>query len=123
MTLAKDIVRSTIYRGKLIDAIAHLKVVSMRISSISTLNDLSSALNDAATAINLVSGKLDSETMKELMKTLVKEDARLDMKQDMLSDAMDIVGEGMSDETEENKLYQQILKEAGMTVEHEVNVF
>jgi charged multivesicular body protein 2B len=77
-------------------------------------------MEDAAKAISLVSGKLDSDTLKQLMKTLSKEDARLDMKQDMVSDALDEIGEGMGNEMEENNLYQQILREAGMKVEDEI---
>jgi hypothetical protein len=92
----------------------------MKIGSISTVNELTSAMEEASKAIGLVSDKLDSEHVKELMKNLIKEDARLDMKQEMIGEAFDEIGENMTDEVEEDRLYKQILMEAGMKVEEEV---
>jgi hypothetical protein len=94
----------------------------MRIGSIGTLNELSLAMEQAGRAIGLVSGNLDSEKLKDLIKTLTREDAKLDLKQDMIGETLDSIGEGLSNEVEEHKLYQQVLREAGMKVEEEVHI-
>jgi superfamily II DNA/RNA helicase len=97
--------------------VGQLKACIMRISSVSTLNELSLAMEEAGKAISLVSGKLDTKKLAEISKTLVKEDARLDMKQDMMEDIFDNLGESLDDPVEQEKLYQQVLKEVGVEVE------
>ena len=58
--MARDIVRLTNQINKMSEFVGQLTAVSMRISSISSLNELSNAMEEAGKAITIVSSKLDS---------------------------------------------------------------
>jgi charged multivesicular body protein 2A len=115
--LARDIVRIKTQTEKMTEFTGQLKAVTLRISSVSTLNELSSAMEQAGNAIALVSGKLDTKKLAEISKNLAKEDEKLNMKQDMMQDLMDGIGESMDDPAEQERLYQQVLKDVGLEVE------
>jgi CRISPR/Cas system type I-B associated protein Csh2 (Cas7 group RAMP superfamily) len=115
--IARDIVRMKGQIEKMTEFTGQLKALSLRIGSISTLNELSNAMEDASKAICAVSGKLDAGKLQEMAKVLSKEDAKLDMKSEMMSDILDGIGEGMDDPAEQEKLYQQVLKDVGLEVE------
>jgi hypothetical protein len=116
--LARDIVRIKSQSGKMTEFVGQLKAVTLRISSVSTLNELSSAMEEAGKAISLVSGNLDTKRLAEISKNLAKEDAKLDMKQDMMEDILDGLGESMDDPVEQEKIYQQVLRDVGLEVEN-----
>ena len=118
--LAKDIVRATNQMKKLEQFIGQLQAVSMRISSCSTLNELSTAMNNAAKAMTLVSNKLDTQKLAQLGKELSKENMKLDMKSDMIQDVLEGVSESMGDEEEEEELYNQVLQEVGVKIGEEM---
>jgi charged multivesicular body protein 2B len=115
--IARDIVRMKGQIEKMTEFCGQLKAVSLRISSISTLNELSNAMEEAGKAITAVSGKLDAQKLAEMAKTLSKEDAKLDMKQEMMTEILDGIGESMDDPNEQQKIYEQVLKEVGLEVE------
>jgi hypothetical protein len=115
--LARDIVRMKTQSDKMTEFIGQLKAVTLRISSVSTLNELSSAMEEAGKAISLVSGKLDTKKLADISKNLAKEDEKLNMKQDMMQDILEGLGESMDDPAEEERLYQQVLKDVGLEVE------
>ena len=115
--LAKDIVRVNTQVGKMSEFCGQLKALTLRISGISTLNELTNAMEEASSAITKVSSKLDAGKLAELSKSLAKEDAKLDMKQEMLSDVLDGIGESMDDPAEQERLYQQVLQDVGIQVE------
>jgi hypothetical protein len=121
--LARDIVRMHGQVEKMTEFCGQLKAVGLRISSISTLNELSSAMEEAGKAITTVSGKLDATKLADLAKNLSKEDAKLDMKQDMMQDILDGIGEGMDDPAEQERIYKQVLEEVGIEVSSEVFSF
>ena len=56
-----------------------------------------------------------------MAKVLAKEDIKLKMKSDMMSDLLDLLGEDMDNEEEQEKLYNQILAEDGVKIEREIN--
>ncbi len=114
--LAKDIVRVGTQIGKMGEFCGQLKALTLRISGISTLNELTNAMEEASSAITKVSSKLDAGKLAQLSKDLAKEDAKLDMKQEMLSDVLDGIGESMDDPAEQERLYQQVLKDVGIEV-------
>jgi hypothetical protein len=118
--LARDIVRMKGQIEKMTEFTGQLKAVALRISSISTLNELSNAMEEAGKAITTVSGKLDAQKLADMAKTLSKEDAKLDMKQDMMQDILDGIGEGMDDPVEQEKIYKQVLEEVGIDISAEV---
>lgn len=118
--LARDIVRMKGQIEKMTEFTGQLKAVALRISSISTLNELSNAMEEAGKAITTVSGKLDANKLADLAKNLSKEDAKLDMKQDMMQDILEGIGEGMDDPAEQERIYKQVLEEVGIEVSSEV---
>ena len=118
--LARDIVRMHGQIEKMSEFCGQLKAVGLRISSISTLNELSNAMEEAGKAITAVSGKLDATKLADLAKNLSKEDAKLDMKQDMMQDILEGIGEGMDDPAEQERIYKQVLEEVGIEVSSEV---
>lgn len=120
--LARDIVRMKGQTEKMTQFCGQLKAVSLRISSLSTLNELSNAMEEAGKAITIVSGNLDANKLADMAKNLAKEDSKLDMKQDMMQDILDGIGEGMDDPVEQEKVYQQVLREVGLEVEDLVSI-
>ncbi len=118
--LARDIVRMKSQVEKMTEFTGQLKAVGIRISSISTLNELSNAMEQAGQAITTVSGKLDANKLADMAKTLSKEDAKLDMKSDMMQDIMDGIGDSMDDPVEQEAIYKQVLEEVGIEVQNEV---
>jgi hypothetical protein len=121
--LARDVVRAKTQCDKMTEFIGELKAVTLRISSVSTLNELATAMEQAGKAISLVSGNLDTKKLAEISKNLMKEDEKLNMKQDMMQDLLEGLGENMDDPVEEEKIYQQVLKEVGLEVEEYVRNF
>jgi hypothetical protein len=118
--IARDIVRMKGQIDKMTDFCGQLKAVALRISSISTLNELSNAMEEAGKAITIVGAKLDAGKLAEMAKTMAKEDAKLDMKSDMMSEILEGIGEGMDDPVEQERIYKQVLEEVGIEVGSEV---
>ena len=114
--LAKNIVRMTFQMNKITEFVGQLSAVSLRIGGISTLNELSTAMEEAGKAITTVSSSLDAGRLSEMAKTLAKEDAKLDMKEDMMTDILDGIGEWMDDPAQQEEIYKQVLQEAGLEV-------
>ena len=115
--MARDIVRLKTQIDKLTEFTGQLTAVSMRIGSISTLNELSDAMETAGKAMTLVSSKLDSKKLNEMARTMMKEDDKLGMKQEMMQDVLDSIGESMDDPEEQEALYKQVLSEVGLEVD------
>lgn len=115
--LARDIVRITGQVNKMTEFIDQLTAVSMRITSISSLNELSNAMEEAGKAMTTVSSKLDTGKLAQMAKQMAKEDAKLDMKQDMLQDVLEGIGDGMDDPVEQEALYKEVLAQVGLQVD------
>jgi len=120
--LARDIVRMRNQIVKMTEFCGQLKAVSLRIGSISSLNELSNAMEEAGKAIMTVSGKLDTHKLANFAKTMMKEDAKLDMRQEMMQEILEGIGEGMDDPVQQDLLYKQVLKELNINIEGEVNI-
>ena len=118
--LAKDIVRSKNQQAKLEQFVGQLNAVSMRISSCASLNELGDAMSNCAKAMTLVSSKLDTKKLAAMGKALAKNDMLLDMKSEMMSDILDSLDEG--NEEQEDELYNQVLMEAGVITQNEMNI-
>ena len=115
--MARDIVRIKGQIGKLTEFSGQLTAVSMRISSISSLNELSDAMQQAGNAMSLVSSKLDAQKLNSMAKEMLKGDAKLEMQQEMMQDVLDSIGESMDDPEEQEALYKQVLGEVGLKVD------
>lgn len=112
--LARDIVRVTGQVNKLNEFIGHLSAVSLKMTSISSLNELSTAMEETGKAMTTVSGKLDMNKLSQMAKSMAKEDSKLEMKQEMISDVLDNLGDEMDDPEEQEKIYKQVLNEVGL---------
>ena len=112
--VAKDIVRTQAQIGKMNQFCGQLKALTLRISGISTLNEMTNAMEEASAAMTAVSSKLDAGKLAQISRELAKDDAKLEMKQEMLSDVLEGIGESMDDPEEQEKLYQQVLEDCGV---------
>ena len=118
--LAKDIVRSKNQQAKLEQFVGQLNAVSLRIGSCSSLNELGDAMSNCAKAMTLVSSKLDAKKIAQMGKMMAKQDMMLEMKSEMMSEVLDSLDEG--NEEEEDELYNQVLMEAGVNMQNEMDV-
>ena len=118
--LAKDIVRCKTQMSKLEQFIGQLNAVSLRIGSCASLNELGDAMSNCAKAMTLVSSKLDTKKLAQMGKMMAKQDMALEMKSDMMSDILDSLDEG--NEEAEEELYNQVLMEAGVNMQNELDV-
>ena len=116
--LAKDIVRAKKQQQKLEQFVGQLNAVSLRIGSCMTLNELGDAMANCASAMTLVSSKLDPKRLAQLAKEIAKQDEMLDMKSDMISEVLEALDEG--NEEEEEAIYNQVLQEAGVKLAEEM---
>ena len=82
--LARDIVRMKNQQEKMVQFIGQLKALSLRIGSLASLNELSSAMEEASKAMMTVSNKIDTNKLNDMAKIMAKEDAKLDMKSEMV---------------------------------------
>lgn len=114
--LAKDIVRLKKQGERMTQFIGQLKAVEIRVGSLSSLNELSTAMEEAGKAIMTVSSKLSPQKLQQLSKQLIMEDAKLDMKSEMMSEILDGMGESMDDEEQTDEIYNQVLQEVGIEV-------
>lgn len=112
--MARDIVRITGQINKMNEFIGHLSAVSLKMTSVSSLNELSGAMEETGKAITLVSSKLDMGKLAQMAKSMAKEDSKLEMKQEMISEVLDSMSEEMDDSEEQEKLYKQVLSEVGL---------
>lgn len=110
--MAKDIVRLSNQIKKLEQFCGQLGAVALRIGMCTSLNEMGDAMNACASAMSLVSSKLDAQKLAQMSKELVKQDMLMEMKSDMLSDIMDSLDDGLEEDTDE--LYEQVLAEAGV---------
>ena len=118
--LARDIVRMKGQIEKMTEFCGQLKAVSLRISAVSTLNELSNAMEQAGNAITMVSSKLDAAKLGQMAQTMAREDAKLDMKQEMMQEILEGIGEGMDDPAEQERIYASVLAEVGIDVANEM---
>ena len=118
--MAKEVVRIRGQTTKMNQFCGHLKAVSLKLSSVSTLNEMSDAMANATKAMTLVTNKLDSSKLSNLHKEMAMADGKLEMKQEMLNSVLEDIGEDMDDPIESEKVYQDILKEVGIETKNQM---
>lgn len=106
--------------SKLNEFSSQLKSLSLKVGYVVSINEVSTAIEDTQRIMGLVSSTMDPKKLGHVAKTLSREDAKLDMKSDMISDVLNNIGEGMDDPVEQEKIYQDILKDVGIQVEDSV---
>ena len=82
--LARDIVRLKSQSEKMTQFVGQLKALELRIGSLSSLDQLSSAMEQAAGAMQTVSSKIDSKKLNEMARIMSKEDSKLEMKSELV---------------------------------------
>lgn len=118
--LAKDIVRVRGQVSKMKEFCGQLKAVSLRLSTVSTLNEMSDAMENATKAMCLVSNKLDPQKLSQMAKEMQMSEGKLEMNHEMMSAVLEDIGENMDDPLEEEKVYQDVLKEVGIEVKNQM---
>jgi hypothetical protein len=96
-----------------------LKAVSLRISSLSSLEELSKAMEQAGKAISSVSGNQDTQQFLDMIETVYREEFKLECKQEMMIDILEGMTGRMDDSIEEQKIYEQVLMEIGLEIKDE----
>lgn len=94
--------------------IGQLKAASLRISTVNTLNDMSEAMEGVNKAMSLASKNMDPKKLAALAKDMAMGEGKLEMNQEMISSVLDDMADNMGDPIEEEKIYQDVLKEAGL---------
>jgi hypothetical protein len=77
-------------------------------------------MTNCAKAMTLVSSKLDTKKLAEMGKMMAKQDMALEMKSEMMSEVLDSLDDG--NEEAEEELYNQVLMEAGVNMQNELDV-
>ena len=115
--LAKDIVRINNQIKKITEFSFQLNTISFKISTFSSLNILNDVIEQVNNSINIINSKLDLGKLSNLSKTIFKENMNLNIKEDMINDILDNINEGNSDNEEEEKIYNNVLREVGFIIE------
>ena len=112
--MAKEVVRLRKTGQQMNQFIGQLKAASLRISTVNTLNDMSEAMEGVNKAMSLASKNMDPKKLASLAKDLAKGEGQLEMNQEIISSVLDDMADNMGDPIEEEKIYQDVLKEAGL---------
>ena len=115
--LAKEIVRINNQIKKITEFSFQLNTISFKISTFSSLNILNDVIEQVNNSINIINSKLDLGKLSNLSKTIFKENMNLNIKEDMINDNLDNINEGNSDNEEEEKIYNNVLREFGFIIE------
>ena len=119
--MAKDVVRTRNQVSKMNEFCGQLKAVTLRLSTVSTLNEMSDAMDNAAKAMCLVSTKLDPQKLNQLAKQMMMSEGKLEMNQEMMSAVLEDIGENMDDPIQQDKIYEDVLKEVGIEVKNKLD--
>lgn len=112
--MAKEVVRLRKTGQQMNQFIGQLKAASLRISTVNTLNDMSEAMEGVNKAMSLASKNMDPKKLASLAKDMAMGEGKLEMNQEMISSVLDDMADNMGDPIEEEKIYQDVLKEAGL---------
>ena len=115
--LAKEIVRINNQIKKITEFSFQLNTISFKISTFSSLNILNDVIEQVNNSINIINSKIDLGKLSNLSKTIFKENMNLNIKEDMINDILDNINEGNSDNEEEEKIYNNVLREVGFIIE------
>jgi hypothetical protein len=64
----------------------------------------------------LVSNKLDPQKLNAMAKQMAMSEGKLELNQEMMSAVLEDIGENMDDPIQQDKLYEDVLKEVGIEV-------
>jgi len=118
MFLAKDIVRLRTQSEKINKFIGQLRTLSLRIRTLSSLNKLSTVIEEDSKAMCAVSNKIDdANELNDFAKVISKEYAKLDIKSELITDVLDGIAESMDNPEEQQKIYEDVLKEVGLEID------
>ena len=117
--MAKDIVRMQNQSKNLEKISGQMSGMKMKVQNANSLNTINKALESSANAMNLANRNMNIGNLQNNAKNIMKLNEKLEMKSDMISDALDNIYD--DDEYESNKLYQQVLREAGYQINEELH--
>ena len=114
--LAKEIIRLKNKITKINDFLYKLNSISIRISTLYSINKMNETMEKINNSINFVNSKLNLSKICNLSKNIIKENYNLMIEEDIFNDRIDEKREEIKEE--EDKLYEEVLKEIGLEIEN-----
>ncbi|KAJ1934412.1 ESCRT-III subunit protein did4 [Linderina macrospora] len=114
--MAKDLVRTRRYVQKFYKMRTSLQGVALRIQTMSSNQQMSTAMRGATKAMKSMNASMNLPGMQKVLMEFEKESEMMDMKEDLMNDAIDDAMEDdiEDDEEESDQIVQQVLDEIGL---------
>ncbi|KAJ2899247.1 ESCRT-III subunit protein did4 [Coemansia aciculifera] len=114
--MAKDLVRTRRYIQKFYKMGTSLQGVSLRIQSMSSNQQMATAMRGATSAMKSMNKSMNLPGMQKVLMDFEKESATMDMKEELMNDAIDDAMEDdeMDDEEVSDELVNKILDEINL---------
>jgi charged multivesicular body protein 2A len=112
--MAKDLVRTRRYVTKFYKMKAQLQAVSLRLTTLSSTQEMTNAMKGVARTMNLMNRQMNLPQMQKIMKDFTQQSEIMDMKEEMIGDMIDDTMGEEGDEEEEEGLVSQVLDEIGL---------
>ncbi|ORX68391.1 hypothetical protein DL89DRAFT_268908 [Linderina pennispora] len=114
--MAKDLVRTRRYVQKFYKMRTSLQGVALRIQTMSSNQQMSTAMRGATKAMKSMNTSMNLPGMQKVLMEFEKESEMMDMKEDLMNDAIDDAMEDdiEDDEEESDQIVQQVLDEIGL---------
>ncbi|KAJ2159815.1 Charged multivesicular body protein 2A [Coemansia sp. RSA 552] len=120
--MAKDLVRTRRYKDKYRTMGIQLQAMEMRITAMSSSQQMATAVREATGAMRSMNGKMNLPGMQKVLMDFERETDVMNMKEEMMNesidDAMDADEEDEEEETEE--VVQKVLDEIGIQLNQAV---
>lgn len=112
--MAKDLVRNKRFCTKMLEMRSQLWGVQQRMSEMKSTQAMTSAMQNAATAMVRMNKQMNLPAMQRIMKQFAMESEKMEMTQEMMGDAMDDAMGDDEDEEETDAIVEQVLAEIGL---------
>jgi charged multivesicular body protein 2A len=112
--MAKDLVRTRRYVTKFYKMKAQLQAVSLRLTTLSSTQEMTNAMKGCARTMGLMNKQMNLPQMQKIMKDFSQQSEIMDMKEEMVGDMIDDTMGEEGDEEEEDGLVSQVLDEIGL---------
>ena len=118
--LAKDLVRMRNQVTKMYAMRSQLQSVEMQLQTMKSTAVLGTSLEGVTRAMVAMNKTINLPALNATMREFLQENQRMDLTQEMMGDAMDMVGEDVTSESDD--VVNQVLSEIGVEVTSEVDV-
>jgi len=118
--LAKDLVRMRNQVTKMYAMRSQLQSVEMQLQTMKSTAVLGTSLEGVTRAMVAMNKTINLPALNATMREFLQENQRMDLTQEMMGDAMDMVGDDVTSESDD--VVNQVLSEIGVEVTSEVDV-